>query len=550
MCNNYNESEDVIMPYKAPSYVYQTNKKTGVKYVYENYPYWVTEIGQSRSKRKCIGILDEETGEIVPTRGRKPKQGKSASSSTEASTLSNRLFYGATYLLDAIGNKLGIIGDLKACFPDTYKQILSIAYYLILEDSSPLYRFEKWASIHKHPYGRDISSQRSSELFASISESAKDRFSMLQGKRRVEKEFWVYDTTTISSYSKALRQVQYGHNKEYDPLPQLKLALVYGEQSGLPFYYRKLAGNIPDTKTVRRLLDDLLSLGFDKVKLVMDRGFYSEDNINGLYREHLKFLVSAKTSLSFVRKEIDAVYDNIRMFANYDQDHGLYAYTATTEWNYAQARPYKGDVIKDKRRIYVHMYFNISKAAEDERNFTSNLAALREELLTGKRMEEHEKQYAKYFDIKATPKRGIQVTTKEDAIKEAKRYYGYFTLLSNETMSAIDALELYRAKDIVEKAFGNLKERLDMRRALVSSEKGLDGKLFVEFVALIFLSYIHKQMQSKKMYKSYTMQEVLDKLDVIECFERSDHKLRIGEILEKQNQIYIDLAIDPISSLQ
>jgi transposase len=537
------------MPEKEPSHVYQTNNKSGVVYVYENHSYWVPEIGQSRSTRKCIGKLDEK-GNIVPTRGRRPKQDKSAPDTSESSALQSRCFYGATYLLDAIGKKLGVTNDLKACFPDTYKQILSIAYYLILEDSNPMYRFEKWSSLHEHPYGADISSQRSSELFASISEDAKDRFFKLHGKRRVEKEFWVYDTTTISSYSEALRQVQYGHNKEGDLLPQLKLALVYGEQSGLPFYYRKLAGNIPDTKTIRRLLDDFAAFGFDKIKLVMDRGFYSEENINGLYCEHLKFLVATKTSLSFIRKEIDAAYDGMCMFTNYDQDHELYARTTATEWNYTQARPYKDDVIKEKRRIYVHIYYNIDKAADDELSLDRHLVALREELLCGKRVEGHEKQYAKYFDIKTTPKRGIHITAKEDVIREAKRYYGYFALISNATMDAVTALELYRAKDIIEKAFGNLKERLDMRRALVSCEKSLDGKLFVEFVALIFISYIHKQMQSKKMYKHYTMQEVLDKLDVIECFKRPNQKLRVGEILEKQRQLYIDLDIHPPSSLQ
>ncbi len=34
---------------------------------------------------------------------------------------------------------------------------------------------------------------------------------------------------------------------------------------------------------VKHLLEDLDILGFGKTKFVMDRGFYSEDNINGLY---------------------------------------------------------------------------------------------------------------------------------------------------------------------------------------------------------------------------------------------------------------------------
>ncbi|MDP1007466.1 hypothetical protein, partial [Klebsiella pneumoniae] len=58
--------------------------------------------------------------------------------------------------------------DLKTCFPESYRQILSIAYYLILEDRNPLSRFPRWAAIHRHPHGAVIPSQRSSELFASI----------------------------------------------------------------------------------------------------------------------------------------------------------------------------------------------------------------------------------------------------------------------------------------------------------------------------------------------------------------------------------------------
>ena len=50
--------------------VKQRNKKTGVTYVYESYSYRDKETKQPRSKRKLIGRLDEETGEIVPTRKR------------------------------------------------------------------------------------------------------------------------------------------------------------------------------------------------------------------------------------------------------------------------------------------------------------------------------------------------------------------------------------------------------------------------------------------------------------------------------------------------
>ena len=53
------------------SIIKQLNKQTGVTYVYESESYWDKEKKQPRSKRRLIGKIDAETGEIIPTGGRK-----------------------------------------------------------------------------------------------------------------------------------------------------------------------------------------------------------------------------------------------------------------------------------------------------------------------------------------------------------------------------------------------------------------------------------------------------------------------------------------------
>jgi hypothetical protein len=47
-------------------------------------------------------------------------------------------------------------------------------------------------------------------------------------------------------------------------------------------------------------------------------------------------------------------------------------------------------------------------------------------------------------------------------VEKARRYCGCFSLLSNKNMDAIQALELYRGKDPIEKCFGDIKERLNL----------------------------------------------------------------------------------------
>ena len=516
--------------------IFSRDKRVGITYAYENQSYWDKGKKQPRSHRRLIGRVDEATGEIVSTRKRQLSSSES---------VSKRTFCGATYLLDEVVKKLGLREDLKECFPRQYMQILSIAYYLILEDRNPLFRFSRWSSTHRHPYGDDIPSQRSSDLFASITESGKNDFFVLQGKRKKECEYWFYDSTSISSYSRCLAQVRYGYNKDHEHLEQLNLAVLFGEKSQLPFYYRKLAGNISDVKTIKNLIADINLFEYKKIKLVMDRGFYSEDNINAILAAHLKFLIGVKVSLSFVQDVLSDVREEMRNFNHYHTDYGLYCYSRVISWDYKHKRLYKRDTIKEGRRMYLHLYYDMDKALDDERTLNANLIKWKSELESGKTNVANEKFYVKYFEVLSTPVRGVKVKVRQEAIDKAKKNYGYFAMLSNEVKEPIKALELFRNKDLVEKAFENIKDRLAFRRALVSSEKSLDGKLFVEFVALVIMSEIKRNMQEAGLFKKYTMQEMFDQIDLIECFEQKGKKVRYGEIVKKQYEIYEAFRIKP-----
>ena len=154
-------------------------------------------------------------------------------------------------------------------------------------------------------------------------------------------------------------------------------------------YYRKLAGNIPDVKTMRVLLRDLDVLGYPKVKLVTD--------------------ISASTSLSFVKRAIESAKETIFDRSHYNDKYDLYTCTLAIEWEYVQVRPNKGDTLKESRRMYLHLYYSAEKAVEDGRKFNLRMIALQQELISGKRRAEHEKDYEKYFEVKLTPLRGINL---------------------------------------------------------------------------------------------------------------------------------------------
>lgn len=191
------------------------------RYVYEDHPYWDKVKQQTRHKRIYLGTLDEN-GEFVPNQTYLNRQLRAASESKSEAAAPEvpvrRCFYGGTYLLDEIGKTTGVDEDLAACFPEQYGQIIALAHYLVLEGESAMYRFPYWAKTHWNRLESELSSQKISNLFASVPEPAKLNFFRHQSARRLEKEYLAYDTTSISSYSELIDHVKYGYNKDLERL--------------------------------------------------------------------------------------------------------------------------------------------------------------------------------------------------------------------------------------------------------------------------------------------------------------------------------------------
>ena len=521
----------------------------GVSYVYIDHPYWDKAKKQNRHKREYIGKLGQD-GELIPNKKYLVSQGAGNEATARATITALRSYFGATHLLNEISQVAGIEADLRACFPSTYKIWMSLAYYLVLASDSPLYRFHRWAFDHHHPLGKEISSQRISELLRDVPESAKLEFFKRQSRRRQEQGYFAYDTTSVSSYSEYIKAVRYGKNKDDDDLPQVNMALIVGEQSSMPTYYRTLPGNIGDVSTILKLMKDIDFLAIAKLKLVLDRGFYSAGNINALFKGHHKFLIGVKINNGFVSCFIAKAKEEMHDFGHYSVEHEVYHWSIMADWPYVQTDRHGKVTLEENRRIYVHVYYNGIRGEDEKARFIKALA------MTEVALQNREKLTAaqtslrdQYFTITETPKRGLKIQYNEEAITTHMNKLGYFVLLSNEINDSAEALTIYRRKDIVEKAFDNLKNRLEMKRTTVHSDQALAGKFFLQFLALMFISYIHKQMKDNNLYRNYTMQSLLDSLDVIERYDFEGQRYHCSEITQKQRDIYSLMGVSPPNTL-
>ena len=68
---------------------------------------------------------------------------------------------------------------------------------------------------------------------------------------------------------------------------------------------------------------------------------------------------------------------------NYNSELKLYVMSFTEEWTYTEEKTRSGEVITDKRRIYLHFYYNDQKATDDKVRFNAMLDRLENNLING-----------------------------------------------------------------------------------------------------------------------------------------------------------------------
>jgi len=483
---------------------YQYNKKTGATYVYSAKSYWDKEKKAPRTKQVYLGKLDRETGEIIPSQRKKPRH---VAPEAGADIKVTSRVAGPYLLLEKLTQESGLATLLKRCFPELHDEMLSLVYFIV-QKGLPLSRSELWSDTHMHPLQESLSSQRISELLLKITEDDRQHFLSLWLKKVIEDDYLCYDITSISSYARGNEYVKWGYNRDGESLPQINFAMLFGQKSGLPAYYRRLPGNIPDVATLSAMMKAMDFLGATrKVSFVMDRGFYSEKNIDELLLRHHRFTMGIPSGSKWVEGIINHHYESIASPEHYheiDDSEALYAATTLHKWG------------EKKRRTYLHVYYNAARAAEEFDRFTRRLIRLKKELESGKMSETDKERYARYFIIKETPKRGCHIAFNKDEIqKHRKRYAGFFCILSNRFRDSMETLCVYRRKEVVENCFDDLKNQLDMKRLRIHSSAAMDSRIFLQFLALILICRIREMIQSDKELKNLTVREVMEAMETL-----------------------------------
>jgi len=477
-------------------------RPNGDIYIYER----ITAYNQKTRKtytvsQKLKWKVKAGTTEMVSTR---PKKTKGEGCTVGAA----RQHTGLTDILEWVGKASGIDDDLDASFNEgDAAKILSIARYWVATSGNTLPRLEGWQIMHPVPYQGTISEDVYGELFkdAGRNEDGIQIYFSSRAARLSASPVLAFDSTTISTYSENQSEARRGFNKDGDGLNTIKLLTLYSVKDREPLAFAKQPGNVPDVISIENTLAQLKCLSLKNPLIVTDNGYYSQKNMMEFALRNVKFLTLVDTNVLWVRKAVDDLRETIAgMGSTCPFDPSVCGATMSRMHEYKRVRQRSsndkaaGEEERFSRRLYVHIFYSPDNEAKKELAFRKKLLELKSQLEDGlTEFTAPARRTIEKYLIRSRRGRGgsLKVGFNDTAITEAKRYFGYFALASNQAMDTFTALENYRLREKVEELFAVQKGGLDGARPRTWYPDNLRGRQFVQFIALGYHCFLTKKIK-------------------------------------------------------
>jgi transposase len=459
--------------------------------------------GRPRNTKVKIGKIIPGTGETVYTEeyalkiGMKPASKKPPVLGNIKETLDCVKDYGVYWFLLQTAKKMGLLDIIETAFPLMWKEIFTLACYLIASDKPVMY-CEDWLSENEWLDVSSMSSQRISELLCSFGEADRNEFYRAWYRRISENEYIALDTTSISSYSQNRSECEYGYNRDGDDLPQTNHCMLFGEKSKLPIYQTSYSGSLGDVSTLECTTAKFQAMfGENDAVFIMDKGFYSKTNVDMLLDKGIRFLVSVPFSNKFARKMIENERNGIDNLENVIVTSGdpIRGIQRDFKWN-------------DEHKLHAHIFFNPEKALKDRNELFLHITKLKDVVSSGIESAQYKAEVDRYLEVEKS-ENGCRIKVRYDVVAKSLETSGWFLLISNHIDNTQQAFDVYRTKDVVEKSFWKYKNSLGLDRLRIHSDERAENKSFVAFIALILSSYVHNIMKDKQVYARLTFDRLL-----------------------------------------
>lgn len=343
-----------------------------------------------------------------------------------------------------------------------------------------------------------------------------------------QKIYISYDSTNKNCQAGDIDFVEYGHPKEDTGAPVINYSVAYDRNNAKPLYYEDYPGSIVDVLQLQYMLEKAGGYGYENVGFILDRGYFSKENIHYMDKYGYEFVIMMKGMKELVKSlvlEVKGTFEEDRRYSI--RDYKVSGITVKK-----QLYP------SDEKERYFHIFYNDRKRSSEHEAIEAKIDRMAECLHKheGTKYEIKGSGFAKYFDLiyyNKGKKDEKFMYGRElcDVINEEIRLCGYFVIITSEKMTAAQALELYKSRDASEKLFHGDKSYLGNKGFRVHTSESVHAKIFIEFVALIirsrFYTCLKEQMQKNGKKNYMTVPAAIRELEKIELIRQSDREYRM-----------------------
>ena len=369
-----------------------------------------------------------------------------------------------------------------------------------------------------------------SRFLSSISDD--DRVGFLNrwnaSRNHREQIYISYDSTNKNCQAEDIEMAEFGHPKDDKGVPVFNYSVAFDTDNKEPLFYETYPGSIVDVSQLQFMLEKAKGYGYKKIGFILDRGYFSKNNIQYMDTCQYDFVIMVKGRASFVES---IILENKGKFETKRScvipEYQAYGMTIQ-EKLYAD----------DEKARYFHIYHKVTKESAEKGLLECKIQKMTEFLKRheGKTVTLGE-PYHWYFDIFSHEKEDgtsklLYAKEKSEVIERELGLCGYFVIVTSRKMTAAEALSLYKSRDASEKLFRGDKSYLGNRSLRVSGNESADAKIFIEFVALIVRCKLYTQLKAmmaemSKKPNYMTVPAALKELEKIEMIRQMDNVYRL-----------------------
>ncbi|MGH2612347.1 MAG: IS1634 family transposase [Rhabdochlamydiaceae bacterium] len=445
-------------------------------YVYEVSSFYDKEKKKGRKKTGAyLGKITEKEG-FIPTNSKKVDK---SIKTIDRSTISTKE-YGLSAFIQSYCSE--IVDLLKQHFPDNWEHIL-VGLFARLAHTSPLKNIEYYfkRSFLSEQFEIKVTSKIMSDLLRKL---GINRTPIIEYMKSFFGEGVVLiDATSIISYSRNLSRVYTNLSKKGTYEPLFNLLYFYSPSTYLPAYYRLFNGNIKDVKMISIAIKES---EYKNALVIADKGFYSDENLEILEQEDLKYIIPLKRNSTLINNDsLKGLTQSPNVFLFENRPIYFTSYDYPLEDKEKNRKKRKNAKVKQvnpkltERRIY--LFIDEAMMLQEKRDFIH-------------RMETSPNNYTK------------------ELFQEKMDDFGSFAVISNKEDTPQNVFQNYKSRVGIEVLFDAAKNILGNDHTYMQNNDALEGWMFLNHLALQVHHKIYAILKEQNLISKYSIRDFIERL--------------------------------------